>query len=115
VTTQYYPNSQQPKALSSLETALEDPSKAVMVNILGPVDGYTGPYSHIVVVLGVDTVEDVVYLNDSAVADGGQNIQMSLDDFLTTWKTQRYVTITAQLGARPAQSASSTDQFALAA
>ncbi|WP_422744023.1 hypothetical protein ACN27E_19825 [Mycobacterium sp. WMMD1722] len=102
VTGRKYTNSQQQLALKDLKTALQDPQKAVLVNIDGPAAGRNGPADHTVVVLGIDETNGLVYLNDAALPVGGRGNAIPLDRFLAMWNSN-YRTFTAQLRSpRPA-------------
>ena len=89
VITRNYPASQEAKALKNLETALQDPKQAVIALYWGPVDGQDTKDWKPVLMLGVDTANDTVEFNDPTV-ENGQDIKMSLKEFVRLWKFQSY-------------------------
>lgn len=57
---------------------------------------FTG--DHDVTVLGIDTVNNIVYLNDSAwESDKGQGMAVPMDLFMKAWSANEYWSISAQL------------------
>jgi hypothetical protein len=101
VTTTFYNLQQGRQAFNALEAALAD-GKAVIVTITGPTasvvnPGQQEPDQHPVVLLAIDITNDVVYLNDGALPEGGQNLTMSLDKFIDNWRASYYSTTTAEL------------------
>ncbi|WNG80537.1 hypothetical protein C6A86_020255 [Mycobacterium sp. ITM-2016-00316] len=60
--------------------------------------GSTMSSDHMVIVLSVNTSKNVVYINDSAWANG-QGLPVPLDKFLDAWQTSSYTLVTAQLKA----------------
>jgi hypothetical protein len=50
---------------------------------------------HAITVLGVDTVNDIVYVNDSAFLTKGQGMAVKLDVFMSAWAASDFQTITA--------------------
>lgn len=60
--------------------------------------GSTMDSDHMVIVLSVNTSKNVVYINDSAWANG-QGLPVPLDKFLDAWQTSSYTLVTAQLKA----------------
>ncbi|BBY64056.1 hypothetical protein MHEL_22990 [Mycolicibacterium helvum] len=51
--------------------------------------------NHAITVLGIDTVNDIVYVNDSAFLTKGQGMAVKLDVFMSAWAANDYQTITA--------------------
>ncbi|MCX2712455.1 hypothetical protein [Mycolicibacterium sp. J2] len=100
VISTYYPNGDFSKALNDLAENLQDPGKVMMAVINGPATGLSGTYWKSVVVLGVDTANGTVRLNDPTLADG-QDMTMSLDDFQSAWQSKSYRLISAALNATP--------------
>ncbi len=88
--------SQQTKAINALAAGLQDPTKVIIAAINGPVDGVTGAGEKTVIVIGLDTTQNVVTINDPTQA-GGQGLQMSLEDFTDQWSKQSFRLVTAQL------------------
>ncbi|SBS76060.1 conserved exported hypothetical protein [uncultured Mycobacterium sp.] len=107
VTTVYYTKSQQQRALDAIETALSQ-GKSVIVSISGKVvSSNTGndevwTTEHQAVLLGINITKNLVYLNDGANPQG-QNLTMSLEDFLDAWQASRYTAILAELAPATAQ------------
>ncbi|EHB55014.1 hypothetical protein MycrhDRAFT_2208 [Mycolicibacterium rhodesiae JS60] len=94
VTTTSYSRTQGRRALAALETALAE-GKSVIVTINGPAVSLADPGQeeigeHPVVVLAIDITNDVVYFNDGALPQGGQQRTMPLDTFIDTWRTSFY-------------------------
>ncbi|SBS76061.1 conserved exported hypothetical protein [uncultured Mycobacterium sp.] len=52
---------------------------------------------HAITVLGIDTVNDIVYVNDSAFETKGQGMAVKLNVFMSAWAANDYQTITAHL------------------
>jgi hypothetical protein len=50
---------------------------------------------HAITVLGIDTVNDIVYVNDSAFLTKGQGMAVKLAVFMSAWAASDYQTITA--------------------
>ena len=98
VVTRQYPRAQESRALTNLQTALQDPHKAVMVDVSTPLDGWDKPHTHEVVVLGIDATNGRVYLNDAWSPTTGKGKTMTLTDFLAAW-ANNYSTTIAQLPA----------------
>ncbi|MBO0681113.1 hypothetical protein JRC04_26915 [Mycolicibacterium sp. S2-37] len=96
VITRTYPKAQEGRALTNLQEALQDPRKAVTVNVSTPLDGWDKPHTHQVVVLGVDATNGKVYLNDAWSPTTGKAKMMTLADFLAAW-ANNYSTTIAQL------------------
>jgi hypothetical protein len=84
VSTTYLPRSKGDTALINMASALTDGS-AVMVSINSKIGSDTSPTNHAVVVLGINTRTDQVYLNDAAQGASGQNMTMSIADFMAGW------------------------------
>jgi hypothetical protein len=107
VTTVYYTKSQQQRALDTVETALSQ-GKSVIVSISGKVvssntsDQDVWATEHQAVLLGINITKNLVYLNDGANPQG-QNLTMSLEDFLDAWQASRYTAILAELAPATAQ------------
>ncbi|WP_370581509.1 C39 family peptidase [Mycolicibacterium sp. BK556] len=94
VTTTSYSRTQGRRALAALETALAE-GKSVIVTVNGPAVSLADPGQeeigeHPVVVLAIDITNDVVYFNDGALPQGGQQRTMPLDKFIDTWRTSFY-------------------------
>jgi hypothetical protein len=108
VTQTYYTKSQGQRALGSIETALRQ-GKSVIVSIVGSVvttgdaTQQVWTVEHSAVLLGINVTKDLVYLNDGALPQGGQNVTMSLEDFMDAWQGSRYTAITAELAPPTAQ------------
>ncbi len=58
--------------------------------------GVTGAGEKTVIVIGLDTTQNLVTINDPTQA-GGQGLQMSLEDFTDQWSKQSFRLVTAQL------------------
>lgn len=121
VSTVYYTKSQQQRAWSGLVAGLND-GKLVIVAISGKVgssiEGNTEVWNteHQAVLLGINVTKNLVYLNDGAYPEGGgQNMTMSITDFLDAWETSRYTAIFAELAPPTAQATSGADTEAIAA
>lgn len=110
--TQYRDSTQ---ALDSLEATLDDPNKAAIAGInSGVLWAYVfkedpppnvNPANHAVVVIGVDTANNVVHLNDSGLGDMvdpqtkqpmGRDLQVPLDVFVRAWSASAYITFIAE-------------------
>ncbi len=108
-TTFSYAPSQEQRALNTAETALSQ-GKSVIVSITGSVissntsSDEEWTTQHQAVVLGIDITKDLVYLNDGANPNG-QNLTMSIGDFLDAWRDSGYTTIIAELAPATAQAA----------
>lgn len=110
-------------ALAALETALSDPDKAMMVAIEADTvwnavvynKGFVPPApgtraNHAIVVIGVDTATNTVYVNDSSVSQinpatgrpWGQNMAVPLNVFMAAWGTSDFLTVVGELTAEPA-------------
>jgi hypothetical protein len=118
VNTVYYSRSQQQRAWSGLLTAL-DQGKSVIVSISGEVessmDGSTEVWNteHQAVLLGINITKNLVYLNDGAYPQGGgQNMTMSIEDFLDAWEVGRYTAVFAQLAPATAQVTARSESIA---
>ncbi len=107
VTTVYYTKSQEQRALNGVETALSQ-GKSVIVSINGNVISSNvssqaqWTTEHQAVLLGINVTKNLVYLNDGANPQG-QNLTMSVEDFLDAWQASRYTAIFAELAPAPAQ------------
>lgn len=119
VTTVFYTKSQQQRALDTIETALSQ-GKSVIVSITGNVVS-VGDESqevwtteHQAVLLGINITKNVVYLNDGANPQG-QNLTMSIEDFLDAWQTTRYTAVIAELAPAAAQAGASPVRESIAA
>lgn len=107
-------------AMEALKTAIDDPDKAVIVAVNGGVIWHAtygsdlppnaNVANHAVVVIGVDTANNIVHLNDSGMSDQfnqatgrpwGQDLQVPLDDFIQAWKTSNYLLMSASVTANP--------------
>jgi hypothetical protein len=91
----------------------------VIVSISGDVrsaiDGNTAVWNteHQAVLLGINISKNLVYLNDGAYpGGGGQNLTMSIDDFLDAWQAGRYTAIFAELAPAAAQATASEESLA---
>ncbi|BBY64058.1 C39 family peptidase [Mycolicibacterium helvum] len=110
VTTVYYTKSQEQRALDTIETALSQ-GKSVIVSIDGKVissntsNQEVWTTEHQAVLLGINITKNLVYLNDGA-NPAGQNLTMSLEDFLDAWQASRYTAIIAELAPATAQATS---------
>ncbi|MCV7020697.1 C39 family peptidase [Mycolicibacterium aichiense] len=118
VSTVYYSKSQQQRAWNGLLAGLSD-GKSVIVSISGDVrsaiDGNTAVWNteHQAVLLGINISKNLVYLNDGAYpGGGGQNLTMSIDDFLDAWQAGRYTAIFAELAPATAQAIASEESLA---
>ncbi|WP_156616837.1 C39 family peptidase [Mycobacterium sp. 852014-52144_SCH5372336] len=93
------------KALDALTMALAE-NKAVMVGVHGEtvwnaVEGKPLPEgintaNHQVVILGVDRVKNIVYMNDSGFAEEGKNMKVPLGVFMKAWQTDDFETTVAE-------------------
>jgi hypothetical protein len=107
VTTVYYTKSQEQRALNTVETALSQ-GKSVIVSINGTVvSSNTGSQEqwtteHQAVLLGINITKNLVYLNDGANPQG-QNLTLSMEDFLDAWQASRYTAIIAESAPATAQ------------
>ena len=107
VTTFIYTKSQEQRALATVENALSQ-GKSVIVSISGKVvssnTSSTEQWTteHQAVLLGINITKNLAYLNDGA-NPAGQNLTMSLEDFLDAWQASRYTTIVAELAPAAAQ------------
>ncbi|EHB55016.1 hypothetical protein MycrhDRAFT_2210 [Mycolicibacterium rhodesiae JS60] len=112
VTTVYYTKSQEQRALNTVETALSQ-GKSVIVSINGKVvSSNTSSQEqwtteHQAVLLGINITKNLVYLNDGANPQG-QNLTMSIEDFLDAWQASRYTAIIAELAPATAQATRET-------
>jgi hypothetical protein len=113
VRTVYYTKSQQQRALDTIETALSQ-GNLVIVSISGKVissnttsDQEPWTTEHQAVLLGINITKNLVYLNDGANPQG-QNLTMSIEDFLDAWQASRYTAIIAELAPATAQAADET-------
>jgi hypothetical protein len=105
MSTQYSKN-QGELAYTNLKKALID-GDSVIVTIKAqiawgqgtPDMAYSG--DHAITVLGIDTVNNIVYVNDGAWATRGKGMGLTLDTFMTAWSANDYQTITAYV--TPAQ------------
>jgi hypothetical protein len=108
-------------ALEALKTSLNDPDNAVLVSVHSPTiyqalwgRGYVPPgpevrQNHAIVVLGVDTVTNTVYVNDSAAiyhylgktVQDGQNMAVPLEVFMGAWGTGDYMSVVGKLTSDP--------------
>jgi hypothetical protein len=125
-TARYYTNGQGDRALSNVETALGQ-GQSVIVSIhayvtWNSVFGRPLPLgflraNHAVTVLAVDTTNNVVYLNDSALDQSqGQGMELPLDVFMKAWQASQFLTVTAQTAVPTNQNAPLTQEdLALAA
>ncbi|GAY15933.1 hypothetical protein MSZK_26590 [Mycobacterium sp. shizuoka-1] len=86
-------------ALANLTTALAQ-GKSVIASIsTNGVNAETGQIEkdeHVVTVLGFDFTKQLVYINDGALPNGGQNLTMKLDAFIAAWGPI-YTTVVAEL------------------
>lgn len=96
IMTRYYTADQQSQALNDLAVGLQNPTKAMIVALKGPVDGFTNATEKTVVVLGINTESGTVIVNDPTQADG-QGFTISLADFLKQWGSLNYTLVTTQL------------------
>ncbi|MCK0176316.1 hypothetical protein [Mycolicibacterium sp. F2034L] len=94
--TRTHPKAQEGRALADLQAALQDPRKAVAVNVSTPIDGWDKPHTHEVVVLGLDATNGQVYLNDAWSPTTGKAKVMTLAEFLAAW-ANNFSTTVAQL------------------
>ncbi|MBI3692893.1 MAG: hypothetical protein HY239_20090 [Mycolicibacterium aromaticivorans] len=85
VSTTYFPKTKADVALTNMASALTAGS-AVLVSVNTPILGNTNPTNHLVVVLGMNTQTDQIFLNDAAWGADGQNRTMSLTDFMKAWE-----------------------------
>jgi hypothetical protein len=113
VRTVYYTKSQQQRALDTIETALSQ-GNLVIVSISGKVissnttsDQEPWTTEHQAVLLGINITKNLVYLNDGANPQG-QNLTMSIEDFLDAWQASRYTAIIAELAPATAQATDET-------
>ncbi len=53
--------------------------------------------NHAITVLGIDTVNNIVYVNDSAFLTKGQGMAVKMNVFMSAWAANNYQTITAHL------------------
>ncbi|MCV7174167.1 C39 family peptidase [Mycolicibacterium sphagni] len=112
VTTVYYTKSQEQRALDTVESALSQ-GKSVIVSINGTVvttgDADQGAWTteHQAVLLGINITKNLVYLNDGANPQG-QNLTMSIEDFLDAWQASRYTAIIVELAPVTAQATDAT-------
>jgi hypothetical protein len=112
VRTVYYTKTQEQRALNTIETALSQ-GNSVIVSISGKVvsSNTSTPEQwvteHQAVLLGINVTKNLVYLNDGA-NPAGQNLTMSLEDFLDAWQASRYTAIIAELAPATAQAADET-------
>ena len=109
-------------ALENLKTALSDPDKATMVAIHAQTvwnavvynKGFAPPppgtrANHAIVVIGVDTATNTVYVNDSSVSQinpatgrpWGQSMAVPLDVFMAAWQTGAYLTVVGEYSLEP--------------
>jgi hypothetical protein len=108
MSTQYSRN-QGELAYTNLKKALID-GDSVIVTIKAqiawgqgtPDMAYSG--DHAITVLGIDTVNNIVYVNDGAWATRGKGMGLRLDTFMKAWSANDYQTITAYV--TPAQESS---------
>lgn len=98
VITNTYVSDQQSKAINDLSAGLSDPTKAMIAAIEGPVEGQASPGTKTVVVLGLDTTNDIVTINDPTQTTG-QGLEMTLDDFTDAWGEQNFLLTTVQKAA----------------
>lgn len=110
------------EAFEALKTTIADPAKAVIAGIHAdtvwnavirgenPTSPPLGTHSdHMITVLGYDSIEDVVYINDSAWDNinpdtgmpWGQMLKVPREIFMDAWRTSNYETITAQAAENP--------------
>lgn len=85
-------------AINALYAGLSDPTKVMIAQVTGPVGEGTDESSKTVVVLGLDTTNDLVTINDPTQS-AGQGLVMKLEDFTQQWSAQGYRLVTAQLAA----------------
>lgn len=85
VSTTYFPKTKADVALTNMASALTAGS-VVLVTIKTPILGDTDPTNHLVVVLGMNTQTDQIFVNDAAWGAEGQNRAMSLTDFMKGWE-----------------------------
>jgi hypothetical protein len=87
-------------ALDNIANALEA-GKSVIVrqksDTLDVRDNKVYKKTHEVTVLGIDFTNQRVYINDGGLPDGGQNLTMSLVDFIAAWGSTSYETIVVEL------------------
>jgi Peptidase_C39 like family len=121
VSTVYYTKSQDQRAWNGIVTALTQ-GKSVIVAINGKVgssrEGNEEVWTvqHQVVLVGINVTKNLVYLNDGAYPlGGGQNLTMSIPDFMDAWQESRYTAIFAELAPATAQATSSAARESIAA
>ena len=106
-TTVYYTKTQEQRALDTVEAALTQ-GKSVIVSINGTVtsakigEDKVWTTEHQAVLLGINVTKNLVYLNDGA-NPAGQNLTMSIEDFLDAWQVSRYTAVIAELAPATAQ------------
>lgn len=98
VITKTYISDQQSKAINDLSAGLSDPTKVMIAAIKAPVDGQADPGTKTVVVLGLDTVKDIVTINDPTQTTG-QGLEMTLKAFTDAWGPQNFQLTTVQKAA----------------
>lgn len=98
IITRYYYDDQQSKAINDLADGLQDPTKVMIAQITGPVDGRPDPGWKTVIVLGLDTTHNIVTINDPTQA-AGKGLEMEIDDFVKQWGAQNFQLVTTQLAA----------------
>jgi hypothetical protein len=103
VTGYFYTKDQGGLALTNLETALAQGKSAIVYVAGKTVSTYDGAVwtntKHAATVIGIDTTNGMVYLNDGGLPNGGQNLTVPLADFMTAWQSDLYTTVIAQLAA----------------
>lgn len=85
VSTTYFPKTKADVALTTMASSLTAGS-VVLVTIKTPILDDTDPTNHLVVVLGMNTQTDQIFVNDAAWGADGQNRAMSLTDFMKAWE-----------------------------
>jgi hypothetical protein len=103
-TSTQYSKGQGTNAINNVKAALTS-GESVIVTVnaniawgrAAPGDAVTA--NHAITVLGIDTIKNIVYVNDSAFDNPG--IAMKMDVFMSSWAANDYQTITAHV--TPAQ------------
>ncbi|OYN75433.1 hypothetical protein CG716_25655 [Mycolicibacterium sphagni] len=98
-TSTQYSKGQGTTALDNLKAALTAGDSVIVTVNANIAWGRAAPggvvsANHAITVLGIDTVNNVVYVNDSAFADG-KGIAIKLSVFMSAWAPNDYQTITA--------------------
>ncbi|SUA13833.1 Uncharacterised protein [Mycolicibacterium aichiense] len=120
ITTTYTRYTDPNQALEDLKSTLDDPKKAVIVGIDSAVvwaEVYkkdpppnVKTADHSVVVIGVDTNNNIVHLNDSGLGDDldpitnqpvGRDVQIPLDVFIRAWSADSYLIFAGEQTGNP--------------